>query len=541
MKYAMLRLAGVMLTLYLCVRISALADFVDALSAPVPLSKPHLSAHQNSLPLPLTPPPSPALSRALPSQLPPHALPPPFGMKRFPDRMQPICSQGGSPPTTVSNPMENTTRWHVTTQELLFRHLRAIWDDDRPRAMVDLGGSAGHGFYLNISDAMLWTAQFNHSGSQVVALDAFYDYALDMQQRFEALQPRVPNVSLTSLHGAIGKPSGRSSHVNLDQTGAFTHFYCSRTERRDRITILEARGITDHSCRITRQRAGLSLSRLPLPQSPYPFAALPPAREDAGVARGAEYRVPMLELPRIWLETLGGRHLDLLKVDIDLGFQEFSEHLLPLVRARAFSVMVMETDDMDSPAWLRIEELSCMLWEHEYALFLKVPCAGAKIWSQRAAYLPISGRYHAQLPAEMGGPKSRGFRRLACNLGGDPQCWVQDVLALDLRRPELRELVRLGNEECGVDYPMDVHPSWSTPQPAHTVRISVPPGGLVTEEGFPSGLWPPLVKVLTARCLPDGTWSCGRTASASRDNSAAAPPSCKLHANETVSCQELWD
>ena len=180
-----------------------------------------------------------------------------------------------------------------------------------------------------------------------------------------------------------------------------------------------------------------------------------------------------------------------------------------------------------------------MLWEHEYALFLKVPCAGAKLWSQRAAYLPISGRYHALLPAEMAPGRHRGFRPLACNLGGDHQCWIQDVLALDLRRPELRELVRLGNQECGVDYPADVHPSWGSAQPVRAARVHVPPGELATEEGFPSGLWPPLVKVLTAQCLPDGTWSCGRAASASRDGSA--PPSCELRANETVSCQELWN
>ena len=434
--------------------------------------------------------------------------------------------------------MHNVTRWHVTTQELLFRHLRAIWDDDRPRTMLDLGGSAGHGFYINISDAMLWTAQFNHSGSQVVALDAFNDYALDIQQRFEVLKSRMPNVSLVSLHGAIGRGSRDSSLANLDTIGAFTHFYCSRTERKDRITIMEARGITDHSCRITRQRARLSASRLPLPSSPYSFATLPPARETSGAARGAEYHVPMVEVPRLWRETLGGRHIDLLKVDIDLGFGQFSSHLLPLVQARAFSVMVMETDDMDSPAWLRIEELSCMLWEHDYALFLKVPCAGAASWSQRAAYLPISGRYHALLPAEMAPGRKRGFRRLDCNLGGDHQCWIQDVLALDLRRPELRELVRLGNEECGVDYPADVHPRWSSPHPVPAARVSVPLGALATEQGFPSGLWPPLFEVQTARCLPDGTWSCGRAASASRDGTA--PPSCELRTNETVSCQELW-
>ena len=30
-------------------------------------------------------------------------------------------------------------KWHITTQDMLFRHLRQLWADDRPRTMVDLG------------------------------------------------------------------------------------------------------------------------------------------------------------------------------------------------------------------------------------------------------------------------------------------------------------------------------------------------------------------------------------------------------------------
>ena len=30
-------------------------------------------------------------------------------------------------------------KWHLPTQNMLFRHLRQLWADDRPRTMVDLG------------------------------------------------------------------------------------------------------------------------------------------------------------------------------------------------------------------------------------------------------------------------------------------------------------------------------------------------------------------------------------------------------------------
>ena len=30
-------------------------------------------------------------------------------------------------------------QWHLVTQNILFRHLRQLWADDRPRTMVDIG------------------------------------------------------------------------------------------------------------------------------------------------------------------------------------------------------------------------------------------------------------------------------------------------------------------------------------------------------------------------------------------------------------------
>ena len=76
-------------------------------------------------------------------------------------------------------------RWHLETQEKLIRHLRRLWDDDRPRVMVDLGCHAGHGRHRNVSDALLWLRSFNHSGGVVMGVDVFEDFALDLQHRFD--------------------------------------------------------------------------------------------------------------------------------------------------------------------------------------------------------------------------------------------------------------------------------------------------------------------------------------------------------------------
>lgn len=86
------------------------------------------------------------------------------------------------------------------------------------------------------------------------------------------------------------------------------------------------------------------------------------------------------------------------------------------------------------------ESLSCLASQHDYGLFLKVPCAGGGVWrdevsakgggvsrggasadsfhplGQRAAYMPISGRYHS-LPSEGWGDPTR-YRSLPCSGGG---------------------------------------------------------------------------------------------------------------------------
>ena len=69
------------------------------------------------------------------------------------------------------------SRWHATTQDRLFSHLRSLWPDDRRRIFVDLGCHAGHGPNRNMSDALLWLDLFGsaagQNGSLVAALDVF--------------------------------------------------------------------------------------------------------------------------------------------------------------------------------------------------------------------------------------------------------------------------------------------------------------------------------------------------------------------------------
>ena len=110
------------------------------------------------------------------------------------DSAMPACMGFPGLPTSCA-PGDVLRRWHVTTQELLFIHLRQVWPDDRPRVMVDLGSHAGHGVGRNLSDALLWLEHFHAEGSLVLAVDAFEDYALDLQ------------VGLAFRHIAISTPA----------------------------------------------------------------------------------------------------------------------------------------------------------------------------------------------------------------------------------------------------------------------------------------------------------------------------------------------
>ena len=62
------------------------------------------------------------------------------------------------------------------------------------------------------------------------------------------------------------------------------------------------------------------------------------------------YRVRSRTLVDLWRsEPLHWRHVDFLKIDVDIGWHRLGEYLAPLVSARAFSVLVMEVDNKDTP------------------------------------------------------------------------------------------------------------------------------------------------------------------------------------------------
>ena len=219
-------------------------------------------------------------------------------------------------------------RWHVETQEQLFGHLRRLWRDNVPRVMIDLGCHAGHGRSKNLSDALLWLGHFSHTGSLVIGVDAFEDFALDLQHRFDDVEPyrSMRGVRKFAITRAVHATDGQS----IDLRNLARQVYgCCRTMRCfDNMANLERLGQHDHVCRISRQRLNphASHSPLELPPSVHAVAVIEAAR--SAQLSPVPYPVKTTRTDTLWQELAAGRRIDFLKVDIDKGWAEMVRPIL---------------------------------------------------------------------------------------------------------------------------------------------------------------------------------------------------------------------
>ena len=464
---------------------------------------------------------------------------------------------------------------------------------------------------------------FHEPGGFVLGVDAFEDYALDLQERFDRVSPYSEMVAVrkVSVHAALAesdpklhracaevlvKANGTGGSggmragddgwcIDLGLMAAYTYQMCTRSDWFDDYARMDRHSdASNHVCRITRQRVGLSSSSLPLPPSPHGYAV------STKTEPASRYWVPIWRIDRL-LERYGigvgtggqaqvggggdtlpddterspddltasvrggdgrgpasqeladsntpsGREvIDFLKVDYDTPF--LGVHgaarggLSSLIARRVFAVMVVEVDHrLDVPLSKTIEALSCLAHRYQYALMLKVPCAGGGgPWvdnvdprsglhsrfhplSTRAAYMPLSGRYHQLVNATFGVRRRSvgSVKHLACSEGGE-HCGIQDLLLVDMRRRELRQLIALGNAECGTDFPSDVAELWDDDgdekasggaggKSGHALLAHSPTRmSMVGEsEHLRPQLWqdPRPTAPRRAKRLPDGTYTC---------------------------------
>ena len=288
--------------------------------------------------------------------------------------------------TDLFDAKQQALGWHLTTQERLFRDLRSIWPNDRPRNMVDLGCHAGADRTHNMSDALIWLDYFNHSGT-VLAVDIFEDFALDLAHRMNDLQPyaSMSGVDRRGVALAIGTVddlvqdfySVVEQHIHCCaglQTVKPVLGWCAGKFAR-----FERLGFTDHMCRITRQRLGLSPSSLPLPASSFDAELFNSTVRGRHQRSALPYNLRTMRTDTLWRRELGAKRIDFLKIDVDMPWTWIG--LEGLIAQRGFRVMSIEIDGTwtargKHKAWA-ISVSDQLAWAsrfHGYASFIKVPC-----------------------------------------------------------------------------------------------------------------------------------------------------------------------
>ena len=271
--------------------------------------------------------------------------------------------------------------YHQTTQEHLFAQLRAtVWSNDRSRIMVDLGSHAGHGRHHNLSDAMIWLHYFNHSG-RVFAVDAFEDFALDLQQRFDMVPPyssSSPAVRKESIVASLAAVDNTSRdmfwqlkhHVTCCAGNHTVRAWCAWPTKMINI---------DHLCGITIRRMSLPFTgqSRPLPPSSYPHEFYERTRLGRYTRKEwPPYRVRTLRVDTIWREHLHGARLDFVKIDVDTSWKDIG--LEGMFTNRAFSMLVIELDaSWGGRLYWGVGHADQLAWfaaRHGYDTYLKVPC-----------------------------------------------------------------------------------------------------------------------------------------------------------------------
>ena len=329
--------------------------------------------------------------------------------------------------------------------------------------MVDLGCHASHGRRQNLSDALLWLDHFGTHGSTVLSVDAVEDFAIDLQHRFDEVEPYA---SLTSVRKLAVAALIDSRDRTIDSADAPDIFFAiARPMMRTCVShhwarLEEMPSPVDHYCRIVRQRLGLSRNPLRTPPSSYParlFASV--MNNSFAVFNSPErpvYKARSVRTDSLWRGPfLQGRTIDVLKIDIDMSWRGMG--LEGLFANRAFVVMIIEVDHTwgvsGSPpprySWgvTAADQLAWVARAHGYDTFVKVPCPANRRKLGRPGLEPASAAWYYPLASPRQPFTPTALSVTSFPRTGPAQC--QDLLVVDIEKHrELAALPALAASEC---------------------------------------------------------------------------------------------
>lgn len=322
----------------------------------------------------------------------------------------------------------------AVTHEHLFQQLRETWTDDCPRVMVQLGIQPAPGVHRNWSATSLWLRYFNHSGI-VLAVDAVDDYLEHFQESLRASPTgdlltagggQVRLATARSMLAAEGRAKAKDRPASFDAAGG-GHVLAADEVMRSCSGDAAGPHAADreHPCSRVLQRMA----------QPEPL----------------EYLAPIMTFDELWRQDdlLRGRHVDFLHVD--LGMRNMAEMLRKsfagIVAAREVSIIAFRVDTM----WTKAELKNVVEWldGHEYFSLFKMVCSG----SSQSETFSYHGPGNAQTNPTTYLPLSGvNFDKV---IDWDRIPLPQDVLAFDLRQPDIFKVVQLGDVHCDADETMD--------------------------------------------------------------------------------------
>ena len=357
----------------------------------------------------------------------------------------------------------NLTRWHVTTQDRLLHHLHDLWGGDTPRVALDLGSHASHGAYVNMSDALLFLDRFHASGSLVVGVDIYEDFALDLARRFEQVQPyaAMQSVQKLSLSRAIDCCKD-DAYRNFAGT-AHMHATCC-ADHWCHYADLEKRRKADHLCRITRMRLGILPEESWLPPSSYPRQTTIRlgSNNSAENRQLPRYDVRTITLQTLWRTWLSSRRIDFFKVDIDTPWTNLGG-LEKLLERKAIGVMTIEIDGswgVEVRDWglSALDQLAWVARSYGYATYLKVPCAARKgrgsleagswRWDWKVRKYRVAESTHGGYASWLHPLASPDAPYAPSRYHAKRPHGVQDALLVDHHEPRLRALAERCASDC---------------------------------------------------------------------------------------------
>lgn len=158
-----------------------------------------------------------------------------------------------------------------------------------------------------------------------------------------------------------------------------------------------------------------------------------------------EYTAPVFSFDDVWKSELHGKHIDFLQVDIGLAGMPkvFTKGFAELLAKRGISILSVRIDKL----WTKrdLKAVVELLDKFEYFALFKTTC----IASSQVAAFTYTGP---------GGPETGPTTYLPLS-GIDLEKHIkwnelplpQDLIAFDLKQPDLFKTIQLGDEHCGAD------------------------------------------------------------------------------------------